>query len=337
MSERRPLRAAIVGAGLMGRWHADAVKKIGGVVAIVADTDPSRAYSLAHDLGAASTGSVGGALSADLVDVVHVCAPPSDHRAIVRSALTAGLHVICEKPLAETAAETAELYDMAAENERLLCPVHQYLFQHGVMRVMRNLPSLGELTAVTSTISSAGADGGDEAARDRLSIDTLAHPLSLAARIVPGGLAGVEWSVTRASPGEMQAIGTQGAISLAMQVSTRGRPTVSSLRVTGDRRTAEVDLFHGFVSFDEVEISRRGKIVHPFTSSARTLGAASVNLARRAARREPAFPGLRELVRRCYVAVGSNQPAPITRNEALDVAAARDAILAAFRVEGAAV
>ena len=337
MRDDRPLRAAIVGAGLMGRWHADAIKKIGGVVAIVADTDPSRAYNLAHDLGAASTGSVGGALSADLVDVVHVCAPPAEHRAIVRSALVAGLHVMCEKPLAETAEETVELYAMAMERKRLLCPVHQYLFQDGVMRVMRNLPSLGQLTAVTSVISSAGADNGDDAARDKLSIDTLAHPLSLAARIVPGGLAGVEWSVTRASPGEMQVIGTQAAVSLSMQVSTRGRPTVSALRVTGERRTAEVDLFHGFVSFDEADVSRRGKIVHPFTSSARTLAAASVNLARRAARREPAFPGLRELVRRFYAAVRSNEPAPIGRSESLDVAAARDAIVAAVRAEGAAV
>lgn len=337
MSDGRPLRAAIVGAGLMGRWHADAVRKIGGVVAIVADTDPSRAYNLAHELGAASTGSVGGALSADLVDVVHVCAPPSDHRAIVRSALAAGLHVICEKPLAETAAETAELYAMARERELLLCPVHQYLFQDGVMRVMRKLPSLGQLTAVTSVISSAGADAGDDAARDRLSMDTLAHPLSLAARIVPGGLAGVKWSVTRAAPGEMQAIGTRSAISLSVQVSTRGRPTVSVLRVSGERQTANVDLFHGFAAFDDVEVSRVGKVVHPFAASARTVTAAGVNLARRASRREQAFPGLRELVRRFYSAVSTRGSSPIAVEESLDVAAARDTIIAAFRVEGALV
>ena len=337
MNHDRPLRAAIIGAGLMGRWHADAVKKVGGVVTIVADTDPTRAYGLAHEFGASSTGSVGGALSVDLADIVHVCAPPLDHRAIVRSALVAGLHVICEKPLADTAAETAELYAMATERDRLLCPVHQYLFQDGVIRVMRDLPLLGRLTAVASVISSAGADAGDDAARDRLSINTLAHPLALAARIVPGGLAGVEWSVTRASAGELQAIGTQATISLSIQVSTRGRPTVSALRVAGERRTADVDLFHGFVSFDEAELSRPGKIVHPFTSSARTLAAATVNLTRRAVRRESAFPGLRELVRRFYGAAKSHGSAPISRDESLDVAAARDAIIAAFRAEGATV
>jgi predicted dehydrogenase len=269
------------------------------------------------------------------VDIVHICAPAADHRAIVRSALLAGLHVICEKPLAETAADTAELYAVAAERERLLCPVHQYLFQDGVMRVMRRLPELGRLTAMASVISSAGAEGGDDAARDKLAVDTLPHPLALAARLVPAGLAGIRWNVTRASAGEMQAIGAQAGVSLSIRISTRGRPTVSALSLTGERRTAHVDLFHGFASFDDVDVSRVGKIIHPFSASARTLAAASVNLARRAARREQAFPGLRELVRQFYSAVRTKGSAPISPEESLDVAAARDTLIAAFRAEGA--
>src|SRR5688572_2090380 len=136
MSGGTSLRAAIVGAGLMGKWHADAVRKIGGVVSIVADRDPSRAYGFARDLGAGGcrTGAVGAALSSALVDVVHICTPPSDHPAIVRSALAAGLHVVCEKPLAETSATTAELHADAAERELLLCPVHQYLIQDAEIR-----------------------------------------------------------------------------------------------------------------------------------------------------------------------------------------------------------
>src|SRR6266545_7475973 len=102
MSDVTPLRAAIVGAGLMGKWHAESVRKIGGVVTVVADADQSRADALARDFGASSTRSAAGALSADVADVVHVCTGPSDHFSIVHSALLAGLHVICEKPLAET-------------------------------------------------------------------------------------------------------------------------------------------------------------------------------------------------------------------------------------------
>ncbi|HYN80297.1 MAG TPA: Gfo/Idh/MocA family oxidoreductase [Gemmatimonadaceae bacterium] len=337
MSDGTRLRAAIVGAGLMGKWHADAVRKVGGVVAIVADKDPSRAYGFARELGvgAASTGSVGAALSGDLVDVVHICTPPSDHPAIVRSALVAGLHVICEKPLAETAATTAELHAEATERELLLCPVHQYLFQEGVMRLTRRLPQLGRLTSAAAFMSSAGSDGGDDAARDRLAMDVLPHPLSLVGRLIPGSLANTSWNVTRAQSGEMQAVGTHQGASLSIQISTHSRPPVNALRLTGERGTANLDLFHGFVSFDDVGASRFGKIIHPFAASGQTLAAASSNLLRRASRREQAFPGLRELIRRFYAAVGAKEASPIGSTESTDVAAARDAIVAAFRREGA--
>jgi predicted dehydrogenase len=332
MSERAPLRAAIVGAGLMGKWHADSVRKIGEVVAVVVDSNPSRADALAHDFGAASTGSMEG-VSRDLVDVVHVCTPASDHFSTVHSALLAGLNVICEKPLAMSTAATAELYAVANERGLLLCPVHQYLFQDGVLRVLRNLPALGRLVTVASVTQSAGSDGDDDAARDRLVVDILPHPLSLAARL--SGLAGIRWSVARALPGEMQVIGSHAGVSLSIQISTHGRPTLSVLRLTGDEGTAHVDLFHGFASFDHVAVSRVGKIIHPFEASGKALAAASVNLVRRTSRREPAYPGLRELVRRFYDALRAKGPPPIDVGESLDVAAARDTIIAAFRDEGA--
>jgi predicted dehydrogenase len=318
----------------MGKWHADAVRKVGGVVALVTDADPSRAQALASDVGAASTGSLAAALSIELVDVIHVCTPPSDHYATVRSALLAGLHVICEKPMAETAATTAELYAAARQRDVLLCPAHQYAFQDGMMRVLRRLPALGRLTTVSCVISTAGSDGGDDAAMDKLSIDVLPHPLSLVARIIPRSLANTRWNVTRARSGEMQVIGTHAGVSLSIQISTHGRPTINTLRLTGERGTANVDLFHGFAAFDDVDASRLGKIIHPFAASGRTLTAATGNLLRRASRREPAFPGLRELVRRFYAAVRAKDSSPVEVDESLDVAAARDTIIAAFRAEG---
>lgn len=334
MTGDAPLRAAIVGAGLMGKWHADAVRKVGGVVALVTDADPSRAHALASDFGAASTGSLAGALSTQLVDVIHVCTSPSDHYATARSGLLAGLHVICEKPMAETAATTAELYAVAKQRDVLLCPVHQYAFQDGMMRVLRRLPSLGRLTTLSYVIYTTGSDRGDDAARDKLAIDVLPHPLSLVARIIPRSLANTRWNVTRARSGEMQVIGTHAGVSLSIQISTRSRPTVNALRLSGERGTANVDLFHGFATFNDVDVSRLGKIIHPFATSGRTLTAATANLVRRASRREPAFPGLRELVRQFYAAVRAKDGSPVEVDESLDVAAARDTIIAAFRAEG---
>jgi hypothetical protein len=75
-------------------------------------------------------------------------------------------------------------------------------------------------------------------------------------------------------------------------------------------------------------VSRRRKVAHPFLLAGGTLWSAAANLAARAARREPAYPGLRELVSRFYAAVRYDTEPPVAAAETLAVAAARDALLA---------
>ena len=328
-------RAAIIGAGLMGRWHADSVRRIGGTVSIVADADPDRAAYLAEEFDAPSTVRIGDALSRQLADVAHVTTPAEEHVYAIRAALESGLHVLAEKPLAPSAAVTAELFSLASAKSLLLCPVHQSLFQPGVIKLLRSNQKLGRIRQIAVVICTAGANGGDDAARDRLVCEVLPHPLSLAARIVPGGITGTRWQVARAAPGEVQVAGVHDGVSISMLISTRGRPPRNSLSVTGEVGSIHADLFHGFAFVEQRNVSRVGKIVRPFDVAAGTVRAAAINLARRAARREQAFPGLRELVGRFYDAVGSGAAPPISFAETLDVAAERDTIIRALRLEGA--
>ena len=70
------LRAGIVGAGFMGQVHARAVRAAGGMVARVAASTPERAAAAAAQLGAEGWAESAEALvSADDVDVVHICTP----------------------------------------------------------------------------------------------------------------------------------------------------------------------------------------------------------------------------------------------------------------------
>ena len=111
------LRAGIVGAGFMGEVHARAVRAAGGVVARVAASTPERSAAAATRLGAeGAAGSVAELVTADDVDVVHVCTPNALHVPVAEQVLTAGKAVVCEKPLATSVEDARRL---TAEAEKL--------------------------------------------------------------------------------------------------------------------------------------------------------------------------------------------------------------------------
>jgi predicted dehydrogenase len=235
--------------------------------------------------------------------------------------------VLVEKPLAPTATATAKLLDLAAARGRLLCPVHQFLFQPGVLGAQSALPAIGPLLHAEVVSCSAGADGCPDGERDRVAAEILPHPLALLARVLPAPLAAADWHLDHPAAGELRATGSLGGCSFTILVSMRGRPTTNVLRLIGERGTVHVDLFHGFHVVEAGAVSRARKIAHPFLLSGATLRAATRNLLSRAARREVAYPGLRELTRRFYNAVRRGAEPPISPRETLDVATARDALL----------
>jgi len=115
----QPLRVAVVGAGHIGRYHADKYARAADarLVAVV-DTDADRAGALAAEHGARAAGRVEAVL--DAVDAVSVCAPTEVHEAIALACLDAGRHVLVEKPIAETLAGADRLISRAAARGAVL-------------------------------------------------------------------------------------------------------------------------------------------------------------------------------------------------------------------------
>lgn len=324
----QPIRAAVVGSGLMGHWHADAIRNAGGTVTWVVDPDEIRAGTLALRLKTARTATnLYAAISGGDVDVVHVCTPLASHVTLATIALDAGVDVLVEKPLAATHEETAQLLNLAAKNGRLLCPVHQFLFQPGVLHMLASIESLGELLHIDSVACSAGAVGSLQDEPDLLISEILPHPLSLLARISRRSVADLTWRIEHPRAGELRASACTQRTSLSLLISAQGRPTANSLRLVGSLATAHIDLFHGFAVVEGGGVSRWRKILHPFSLSLQTLAAAGVNLGQRFIEREAAYPGLRELTKRFYAAVRHEGPVPVSNDEALDVALARDILL----------
>jgi predicted dehydrogenase len=108
--------AAVIGTGFIGTVHVEALRRIGVQVRGVLGSTPERGRVRAEALGVPRAyASLVELLDDDSVEVVHVTSPNDLHLAQAREALRAGKHVVCEKPLAMTADESAELVRLAAE------------------------------------------------------------------------------------------------------------------------------------------------------------------------------------------------------------------------------
>jgi predicted dehydrogenase len=116
VSERR-LRAAVIGAGFVGPFHVDAIRRAGyaEVVALVG-SNPERTQARARALGVPSATTDPQEVFADAdIDVVHVCTPNDSHVDLAERALRAGKHVVVEKPLALNLADARGLQALATE------------------------------------------------------------------------------------------------------------------------------------------------------------------------------------------------------------------------------
>lgn len=101
MSEQ-PLRVGIVGCGRIARTHAEAVSTIQNASLVAfCDADGSRAQSFAGEFGAElATDDLDTFFTRGELDAVLVCTPHPAHEALVLAAADAGVHVLCEKPIA---------------------------------------------------------------------------------------------------------------------------------------------------------------------------------------------------------------------------------------------
>lgn len=124
------VRVGIIGVGVMGADHARVLASHvpGAILQAVHDADPARAKMVADETGARSVAADAFALVRDPnVDAVLIASPDATHKALTLACLEARKPVLCEKPLAPTAAECREV--LAAESK-----LGRRLVQVGYMR-----------------------------------------------------------------------------------------------------------------------------------------------------------------------------------------------------------
>ena len=141
----------------MGRVHSEGIRRLGNVEIVgVAASSADKARAFAYEISVErSTGDYHELLADPEIDAVHVCTPNALHFPMSKAALEAGKHVICEKPLAMSSEQAAEMVRLAKERNLANCTFHnlRYYPQVQNMRRMREAGELGEIYAVQGTYS----------------------------------------------------------------------------------------------------------------------------------------------------------------------------------------
>jgi predicted dehydrogenase len=152
MTSTRRTGAAVIGSGFIGTVHVEALRRLGVTVHGILGKSPDRASARADRLGVPRAyASLEELLDDPAVDVVHVTSPNHLHHPQVKAILAAGRHVVCEKPLAVTSEQSAELVALAEATDRICAvnynirfyPLNQHL--HGAIAA----GELGDIRLVT--------------------------------------------------------------------------------------------------------------------------------------------------------------------------------------------
>jgi predicted dehydrogenase len=110
----KPLRAAVIGTGFIGRVHVRSARLAGAEVVGVAASSPERSAEAAKSMDIPRSFASGLEAARDKdVDVIHICTPNALHMEVAKAALEAGKHVVCEKPLATSLQDARVLSDLA--------------------------------------------------------------------------------------------------------------------------------------------------------------------------------------------------------------------------------
>ena len=160
--DQRRLRAGIVGGGagaFIGAVHRMAVELDGQaeVVAGAMSADPARAESSARawflERSYASYAEMARAEAAHAagIDFVIVATPNDLHFPVARAFLAAGIHVVCDKPLALDVAEAEVLVGLARESGVLFALTHNYT-GHPMVRQARAMVRDGAIGVIRKVI-----------------------------------------------------------------------------------------------------------------------------------------------------------------------------------------
>ncbi len=132
MDSMDKIRAAVIGVGYLGRFHAQKYAQSPKCTLVgVVDARKDAREGVAAEVGTRAVEDYRTLLGE--VDAVSVVTPTPAHFAIARDFLAAGAHVLVEKPITETPREARELIELATRGGRVLQVGHLERFNSAIL------------------------------------------------------------------------------------------------------------------------------------------------------------------------------------------------------------
>jgi predicted dehydrogenase len=142
---KQTIGVGVAGTGFIGPAHVEGLRRNGIQVLGLAEQTREKAAQKAAELGIPRFYDSFEAMLADPeIDIVHLATPNLLHHPHAKAALLAGKHVVCEKPLAMTTIESAELVKLAAE-KHLVNAINFNIRMYPMVQQARSMVQSGEI------------------------------------------------------------------------------------------------------------------------------------------------------------------------------------------------
>jgi myo-inositol 2-dehydrogenase/D-chiro-inositol 1-dehydrogenase len=143
------IKTAIIGAGGIAEKHAQAVNRLPDIKVIsVLDINLNNAYKIAGLCNARVIDRIEDVL--DEVDMIHLLTPPSRRLEYAETAMNAGKHILCEKPIAVSLEDAQKLTELSHKNNILFMTAFNMRFRKGYLKLQEDVLSgrLGEIVSI---------------------------------------------------------------------------------------------------------------------------------------------------------------------------------------------
>jgi 2-alkyl-3-oxoalkanoate reductase len=332
MTSTPRLRVGLVGCGRIAQVHCGYLRQVPHAELVGAcDVSRDSRSALTARWQVPTYADIDELLSAAQPDVVHVLTPPATHAPVAIQLLEEGVHVLVEKPMALTTAETDAMIAAARRSGRHLTANHNRWFDPVVQQARALITSgrAGDLVGVEVFQGAAAAESepppGQEAHwSTRLPGGILYNLAPHPAYLLRGFVGPIEEVQVVSRADERGRLREVRALVVGMQalgsltISLQSRPFMNRVTLYCTAMTLEINLNNMtlLVRRDRRVPKAIGKVLPNLDEAMQLVHATAVNTIEFLRGRQRYYPGMGLHFRALYAALANGQPPPVSAADA---------------------